>query len=168
MDKTTFLTRYADVFEHASWIAERAFADLQSDGSSQPSAQRIHAAMVDVFRAATHAERMKIIQDHPNLAGKLAQAKRLTAASSEEQAGVGLDVLTDEERTRFDALNARYKERFGFPFIIAVKDHSKARILTEFAVRVKNDAVTEFNKACLEVERIAFHRINALAQMSSA
>lgn len=96
---------------------------------------------------------------HPDLAGKLAQAKRLTADSSREQAGAGLDALTDAERETFQRLNAAYVARNGFPFIIAVRDHTKASILAAFEARLANDRDTEFATACAQVERIAALRL---------
>ena len=96
---------------------------------------------------------------HPDLAGKLAQAKRLTAESTSEQASAGLDALTDEERDRFTRLNAAYVEKHGFPFIIAVRDHDKPGIMAAFERRIGNDTETEFAEACKQVERIARIRL---------
>ena len=89
-------------------------------------------------------ERLGVLTAHPDLAGKLAAAKRLTAESTAEQAGAGLDALTDAERAKFTALNDAYQAKFGFPFIIAVRDHDKAGILAAFERRVANDRDTEF------------------------
>jgi OHCU decarboxylase len=111
---------------------------------------------------ATDAERLAVLRAHPDLAGKLAAAKRLTEASSAEQASAGLDALTDAERTRFTELNTAYVEKFGFPFIIAVRDHTKASILAAFEQRVGNSAGEEFITACRQVERIALLRLQSL------
>ena len=99
---------------------------------------------------------------HPDLAGKLAEAQRLTAESTAEQSSAGLDALTDAERARFNELNAAYTARFGFPFIIAVRDHDKAGILAAFERRLTHDRDTEFHEACRQVERIARLRLDAL------
>ena len=96
---------------------------------------------------------------HPDLAGKLAAAGRLTAESTAEQAGAGLDLLTDEERATFTELNETYTGKFGFPFIIAVKDNTKATILEAFHRRIDSDRETEFAEACRQVERIAELRL---------
>jgi OHCU decarboxylase len=96
------------------------------------------------------------------LAGKLAAVKRLTADSTAEQASAGLDALTDAERTQFTTLNAAYAEKYGFPFIIAVRDHNKASILAAFERRITNDRDTEFTEACRQVERIAEFRLRDL------
>ena len=96
---------------------------------------------------------------HPDLAGKLAAAKRLTNASTAEQASAGLDALYDDERAEFEALNREYTDKFGFPFIIAVRDHDKTSILKAFRSRVGHDRQTEFAEACRQVERIAELRL---------
>ena len=96
----------------------------------------------------------------PAATGKLAAAKRLTKESESEQAGAGLDALTDDERSEFTKLNEDYKEKFGFPFIIAVKGLTKKKILNAFHQRVGNDRDTEFDTACQQVERIARLRLN--------
>ena len=94
------------------------------------------------------------------MAGKLAAAKQLTAESTHEQASAGLDALTDEERATFTALNSQYTSKFGFPFIIAVKDNTKSQILDAFKKRIENDHSQEFKTACQQVERIARLRLN--------
>jgi OHCU decarboxylase len=116
--------------------------------------------MCRVFRSATPAQRLKVLNAHPDLAGKLAAAKRLTADSTSEQASAGLDLLTDGERQRFTELNTLYTEKFGFPFIIAVRGLAKADILRAFERRIQNSHETEFNTACAQVERIALLRLN--------
>ena len=115
-----------------------------------------------MFRTASEAERLGVLQAHPDLAGKLAAAKRLTADSTAEQASAGLDALTDAEREAFTQLNAAYVARFGFPFIIAVRDNTRASILAAFRTRLDNDRATEFATACKQVERIAELRLKAL------
>ena len=115
--------------------------------------------MVRVFRSADEDKRLAVLTAHPDLAGKLAAAKRLTAESTSEQASAGLDALTEEEHDTFTRLNAAYTEKFGFPFIIAVRDHDKASILQAFQRRIDHDRATEFAEACHQVERIALHRL---------
>jgi OHCU decarboxylase len=112
-----------------------------------------------MFRSASRDERLSVLIAHPDLAGKLAAAGRLTAESTSEQAGAGLDALTDGERETFQALNTQYVEKHGFPFIIAVRDNDKASILAAFYTRIEHDTETEFATACAQVERIAEHRL---------
>ena len=157
MTREVFVARFGGVFEHSSWIAERAFG-LEL-GPVHDRAPGLHAAMARVFRAASGQERHGVLNAHPDLAGKLAAAKRLTAESTAEQAGAGLDALTDAERAAFSDLNTRYIEKFGFPFIIAVKGLTKDAILSAFQTRIDNDRQTEFETACRQVERIALLRL---------
>jgi OHCU decarboxylase len=159
MDRTEFVAAWGDIFEHSAWIAEGAFA-LEL-GPAHDTAAGLHAALVRVFRAAPEDRRLGVLSAHPDLAGRLAAARRLTDASSAEQASAGLDALTDAERAEFTQLNAAYTARFGFPFIIAVRDHTKASILDAFRRRLGHDRSDEFAEACAQVERIAWHRLKA-------
>lgn len=160
MDKSTFIETFGGVFEHSPWIAKRAYK-LEL-GPAHDTAAGIHNALCRVFRSASEEERLGVLTAHPDLAGKLAQAERLTEASTEEQASAGLNALTDDERRTFERLNESYTGRFGFPFIIAVKDHTKASILSAFERRLEHDRDTEFAEACRQVERIARIRLDAM------
>jgi OHCU decarboxylase len=152
-----FVARFGGVFEHSPWIAERAHA-LEL-GPAHDSAKGLHNALARMFRSASRAERLGVLRAHPDLAGKLAAAKRLTAESTQEQASAGLDALTDAERAEFQRLNTAYVDKHGFPFIIAVRDNTKAGILAAFHRRIDNDTETEFDEACAQVERIAELRL---------
>lgn len=157
MDRAKFVTKFGGIFEHSAWIAERAF-DLEL-GFAHDSALGLHNAMARMFRSASKSERMGVLTAHPDLAGKLAAAKRLTAESTSEQASAGLDALTDDERALFTELNSAYVAKHKFPFIIAVRDHDKASILAAFKSRLEHDTETEFHEACRQVERIAEFRL---------
>nr|WP_253284680.1 MULTISPECIES: allantoinase PuuE [unclassified Ruegeria] len=157
MDRTAFVEAFGGIFEHSAWIAERAF-DLEL-GPAHDTAGGLHNALTRMFRSASEDERLGVLTAHPDLAGKLAQAKRLTQESTSEQASAGLDALTDAERETFTDLNQRYTQTFGFPFIIAVRDHNKASILEAFQRRIEQDRTTEFAEACRQVERIAEFRL---------
>ncbi|MEZ5783709.1 MAG: allantoinase PuuE [Rhizobiaceae bacterium] len=160
MRRQQFVETFGGIFEHSEWIADRAF-DLEL-GAAHDSAGGLHNALARIFRSASRDERLGVLKAHPDLAGKLAQAKRLTAESTAEQASAGLDALTDEEREKFTALNEAYVERFGFPFIIAVRDNTKASILAGFEHRLNNSREAEFDTACKQVERIARLRLDDL------
>ena len=160
LDKADFVARYGSIFEHSPWIAERAWDDEL--GPANDTAIGLHFALRSQFRMATHEERLAVLRAHPDLAGKLAAAKRLTDASTAEQASAGLDALTDGERQRFTMLNTAYVDKFGFPFIIAVRDNTKASILAAFEQRIGNSAEVEFATACAQVERIAMLRLMAV------
>lgn len=157
MGRAEFVKAFGGIFEHSAWVAERAF-ELEL-GPAHDSAGGLHNALCRAFRTATDAERLGVLQAHPDLAGKLAAAKRLTAESTREQASAGLDALTDAERARFSALNIAYVERFGFPFIIAVKGLTKQAILDAFESRIGNERAQELDTACRQVERIASLRL---------
>ncbi|GGA19969.1 allantoinase PuuE [Neptunicoccus cionae] len=158
MDKDTFVSHYGSIFEHSPWIAEGAHG-LEL-GPAHNTAIGLHSALCRVFRSASDELRLGVLQAHPDLAGKLAAAKQLTAESTSEQASAGLDALTDEERETFQALNKEYTGKFGFPFIIAVKGLTKDDILTAFKTRIHNDRDTELATACKQVERIALLRLS--------
>lgn len=157
MTHEKFVAEFGGIFEHSPWIASGAF-ELEL-GAAHDSAIGVHSALARVFRSASEDKRLGVLTAHPDLAGKLAQAERLTEDSTAEQASAGLDALTDEERTRFTDLNNDYTAKFGFPFIIAVRDNTKASILEAFRRRLDNDRPTEFVEACLQVERIAELRL---------
>ncbi len=155
-----FVAHFGGVFEHSSFIAERAY-DAGGAGL-ELTAKAVHAALCAQFRAASEAERLGVLRAHPDLAGKLAIAGELTADSRNEQAGAGLDRLTLEEHARFTELNSAYTEKFGFPFIIAVKGLNRQDILSAFETRVGNGAAEEFVTATAQVEKIAWLRLSAM------
>jgi OHCU decarboxylase len=157
MAKADFVKRFGGIFEHSPWIAERAW-ELEL-GPAHDCAAGVHNALCRIFRTATQKERLGVLTAHPDLAGKLAAAKKLTAESTSEQASAGLDALTDAERAKFTGLNDNYMKKHGFPFIIAVRDHDKASILAAFDRRIGNDREAELAEACRQVERIAQFRL---------
>ena len=170
LSREELVEAFGSTFEHSPWIAEAAFeagafqgVARSGDGAirlTPDEAGRIHAAMVEAFRAASAKRRMDVLTAHPDLAGRLAIAD-LTDDSAAEQAGAGLDRLTPDEHARFTALNAGYQERFGHPFIVAVKGMDRHAILAAFERRVENGADEEFAEACAQVERIARLRLEA-------
>jgi chitin deacetylase len=160
MARAEFVERFGGIFEHSPWITERAF-DLEL-GPAHDSAAGLHSALARMFRSASRDERLGVLTAHPDLAGKLATADRLTPESASEQASAGLDALTDAERARFTELNTAYVTKHGFPFIIAVKDHDKQGILRAFETRIAHDTAIEFTTACSAVERIARIRLDQI------
>ena len=160
MTQETCVDRFGGVYEHSPWVAEHAWR-LEL-GPAHDSAAGVANALARAFRSATDDERLEVLKAHPDLAGKLAAAKRLTDASTAEQASAGLDALTDDERARFERLNTAYTDRFGFPFIIAVRDHDKAGILAAFERRLDAPPEDEIAEACRQVERIARLRLDAM------
>ncbi|WP_105414898.1 2-oxo-4-hydroxy-4-carboxy-5-ureidoimidazoline decarboxylase [Neorhizobium sp. T25_27] len=155
-----FIQMFGGVFEHSPFIAERAYdAGLMLVPLTSKS---VHDALTSIFRRASREERLGVLRAHPDLAGKLAIAGELTEDSKKEQEGAGLDRLSAEEHARFTELNAAYMEKFGFPFIIAVKGLTKDDILAAFEKRIHNTAEEEFDTATAQVEKIALLRLQSL------
>ncbi len=160
MPRGLFVERFGGVYEHSPWIAEGAFDSGLT--AQEDTAAGLHAALSRVLQAAPRELQMAVIHAHPDLAGKLAEAKLLTADSTAEQASAGLDRLTAEEKARFTALNTAYVARFGFVFIMAIRGRSKAEILDAFERRLKNDAETELAESLAQVDRIARLRLDQM------
>jgi OHCU decarboxylase len=158
MPRALLVERFGDLFEHTPQIVERAHAGGLT--TKDDTADGLHASLVAVMRAMRADEKLALIKAHPDLAGRLAQAKELTADSNTEQASAGLDQLTPDELQRFTDLNTAYMARFGFPFILAVKGRTKAEIIQSFETRLLNDAGAEFDEALRQIERIARLRLN--------
>ncbi|MBP2558090.1 OHCU decarboxylase [Neorhizobium galegae] len=158
--RSDFVAMFGGVFEHSPFIAERAYdAGLMLVPLSSKS---VHDALTSIFRRASREERLGVLRAHPDLAGKLAIAGELTEDSKKEQAGAGLDRLSAAEHARFTELNTAYTEKFGFPFIIAVKGLTKDDILAAFEKRIHNSIDEEFDTATVQVEKIALLRLQSL------
>lgn len=152
-----FLAALGGIYEHSPWVAEaalaaRPFADLDA----------LAQAMARAVAEAGDAAQMALIRAHPQLAGKAAIAGELTDSSAREQRGAGLDRCSPEEFARLTALNDAYQAKFGFPFILAVKGHTRASILANLAARLPNEAEDERAEALRQIDRIARFRLEAL------
>ncbi|QQZ29362.1 2-oxo-4-hydroxy-4-carboxy-5-ureidoimidazoline decarboxylase [Thiothrix subterranea] len=159
LDQAAFVALLGGVYEHSPWMAERSFAYLPfADVDALLQAMRATLAQAD------HDEQLALIRAHPDLAGKAALRGELTAESTREQAGAGLDQLTPDEFARFTELNERYTTRFGFPFIMAVKNATKHQILSGFEQRIDNTPELEFATALEQINRIAAFRIADLVE----
>ena len=158
-ERTAFLRTYGHLFEHSPWVVERAFEQRPF-----ADAAALHAALVQVIEAASLAEQTDLARAHPELADKLAIASgALTAESAAEQAGAGLNQLSPEQFQRFSALNAAYRARFGFPFIIAVRgQRDRTAILAALTSRVQNAPEREMATSLAEVAKIARFRLDDL------
>lgn len=157
LDQDAFAEALGDIFEHSPWIPERAW-----DARPYAGVDALHRAMLDVLDSATQEEQLALICAHPELAGKEAESGTLTAASTSEQRGAGLDQCTRDELLRLRELNAAYRERFGFPFVIAVKGLTRHQILDAIATRLGNSRETEFRACLVQIGRIARFRLDAL------
>jgi OHCU decarboxylase len=157
LTRTLFIERFGGVYEHSRWVAAAAYdAHLTSDANR---AEGLAKALAAAAAKGTAQQKRALIEAHPDLAGKLALAKTLTAESAREQTSAGLDRLTPDELRQFGELNDAYRARFGFPFIMAVKGKSTADILTAFHGRLTNDADAETTTALTEIDRIAALRL---------
>lgn len=149
---------YGGVYEHSPWVAQEA-AQLIDDDADRETLAVLMAECVD---NASQERRLALIRAHPDLAGKASIAGDLTAESTAEQASAGLDQCSPEEYERFQSLNAAYKEKFGFPFVMAVRERSRRDILEAFERRLGNDYDEEFETAIAEIHKIARLRIDAM------
>jgi 2-oxo-4-hydroxy-4-carboxy-5-ureidoimidazoline decarboxylase len=156
-DLDGFVARLGTLYEHSPWVAAGAWRERPF-----PTRMALHAAMEAVVRGAAEPVRLALIRAHPDLAGKLARAGELAPHSSGEQKGLGLDQLPDEEYERFDRLNTAYRARFGFPFIIAVRAHTRTSVLDAFTRRLQNSADQEHDAALTEIGKIAWLRLQDL------
>ncbi|HEV3489512.1 MAG TPA: 2-oxo-4-hydroxy-4-carboxy-5-ureidoimidazoline decarboxylase [Reyranella sp.] len=154
MGSADFAASIGDTFEHAPWVAEAAAA-------RRPFAKvtALHDAMMGALRAAPRERQLDFLRGHPDLAGKTARAGALTDDSRREQASVGLDSLNEAEFAHFHRLNDTYKAKFGFPFMICVRRHTRDSILAQFERRLGNDTATEFAAALQEVFYITRLRV---------
>jgi 2-oxo-4-hydroxy-4-carboxy-5-ureidoimidazoline decarboxylase len=161
MDRTAFVQKFGGIFENSPWVAEQAW-------EKRPFAtlDELHAAMVTVVKHAPAEKQLALLKSHPDLAGKEAQAGTMTASSVAEQASAGLNALSHDEMLRISDLNVAYKKKFGFPFIIAVRMHTKEGILFEFNRRLQNETQTEFANDLQNVYIITRLRLNKLLDAS--
>jgi 2-oxo-4-hydroxy-4-carboxy-5-ureidoimidazoline decarboxylase len=155
-DAASFVAAVGDIFEHGPWVAEAAFA-MRPFGT----VAALHEAMMQAVRAAPRAELIAFLRGHPELGGRVARAGAMTADSRSEQGGLGLDRLSEEEFARFERLNAAYALKFGFPFIIGVRRHTRDSILAQFERRTGNDVETELAAALTEIGHITRLRLAA-------
>jgi 2-oxo-4-hydroxy-4-carboxy-5-ureidoimidazoline decarboxylase len=150
-----FTTTLGDIYEHSPWVAQAA-------GKHRPFATlaALHAAMMAAVKDAPSDTRLALVRAHPDLVGKAARAGSLTADSTNEQASVGLDRLNDDEFARFHRLNDAYKAKFGIPFIICVRRHTKDSILRQFETRLAHGSADELDAALGEIFRIVALRLD--------
>ena len=154
MDQAAFTQALGGIFENSPWVAEKAW-------ESRPfsSVDDLHQKMVVVVKYANIDQELALLRSHPDLAGKEAQAGTMTSSSVAEQASAGLNALSKEEVATLAEYNAAYKKKFGFPFMIAVRNHSKLGIYQLFKPRLNNDTVTEFGNALQQVYNITRIRL---------
>ena len=157
MHTGTFVTTLAGIFEHSPWVSEAALAKRPFTSIDQ-----LHDAMVTAVAQAGDAQQLALINAHPELAGKAAVRGELTHESTREQSGAGLDLCTQEEFDRLQALNAAYREKFGFPFILAVRGFDRHGIIANFEARLHHSRDVELRESLQQIYRIARFRLDDL------
>lgn len=157
MSRDAFVAALGGIFEHSPWVAERAWARRPF-----ASVDALHATMQDVVAGADPSLQMALIRAHPELAGKAAIRGELTAESTREQSGAGLDQCSPEEFSDLQSLNRTYRDTFGFPFILAVRGYDRAGIIGQMRRRVANDRATETRESLAQIYRIARFRLDDL------
>ena len=155
LDHTEFVSRFGAIYEHSAWVA----AEVASLSTEIDDMERLAEFMVDCVDNASTSRQLELIRAHPDLAGKAQVAGELTEESTSEQASAGLNQCSVGEYEQFQVLNEAYHEKFGFPFIMAVKDSGRAEILSAFSDRLENDPTLEFETALAEIHKIARLRL---------
>jgi 2-oxo-4-hydroxy-4-carboxy-5-ureidoimidazoline decarboxylase len=160
LDQDGFVEVLAGIFEHSPWIPAAVFGRKPF-----ASVEALHRSMVEVVQAAPVDRKLQLLKAHPELAGKADHKAALTAESTSEQASVGLDQLEADESARLSAANWLYRQRFGFPFIIAVRgQRDRAAILVALEARTNNSEKEEIDTAIAEVAKIAWFRLSDLIE----
>jgi OHCU decarboxylase len=159
LDREGFVSRFGTLYEHSPWVAERAWHERPFGSFSE-----LREAFERAMYGAPLERQLDLIRAHPDLAGKAALAGDLTPESAREQASAGLDRLTPEEYEDFHRLNAAYREKFGFPFIVCVREHTKQTILTDAEARLGHSRPEEIETALGEIAKIAHLRLRDLIE----
>ena len=160
LNQAEIIDLLGSIYEHSPWVAEVLFS--QGITSQHNDVDFLAKQMKKIVDESSEDLKLSLLKAHPELAGKLAISGNLTKDSTAEQASAGLDQCSKEELVEFSNLNHKYTEKFGHPFIIAVRDLTRSEILTSFKKRIKNKRQTEFETALAEVHKIAKLRLEVL------
>lgn len=156
LSRSEFVEIFANIFEKTKWIAEKLYNQKPFDDFKD-----LCSKMLGIFETASKETQLKILEVHPDLADKIT-VNLLTSNSRSEQSNAGLDQCSEEEFNEFKNLNKSYRQKYGFPFVIAVKGKNKIEILSEFRKRILNSVDEEFNEAIIQVSKIANLRLNEI------
>ena len=156
LSKSEFIKVFGNIFEKSSWIALELYKEKPFDNF-----ENLSLKILNIFDNASKEKQMEILNAHPDLANKT-KIESLTTDSKSEQDSAGLDKCTAEQFVEFKNLNSKYKKKFGFPFVFAVKDKSKLEILANFRKRISCDINIEFEEAKKQVKKIASLRLNEI------
>ena len=161
LDEQEFVKLFGGVYEHSPWVAQQTW--LKGLDDRHDNVQELSDALAQTVDAANDEIKLALIVSHPDLAGRAAQAGELTDESTSEQAGAGIDQCNEEEFERFQKFNAAYKQKFSFPFVMAVKGSNRHLILAAFEERLENSYECEFDRAISEIHKIARFRLEEIA-----
>ena len=156
LSRSEFVEIFANIFEKTKWISEKLYNQTPFDDFKD-----LCSKMLGIFETAGKETQLKILEAHPDLADKVT-VNLLTSNSRSEQSNAGLDQCSEEEFNEFKNLNKSYRQKYGFPFVIAVKGKNKIKILSEFRKRILNSVDEEFNEAITQVGKIANLRLNEI------
>ncbi len=159
MMRKEFIERYGGIYEHSPWVAEQAYNLSAGDDTIE-----LATVFADCVDRADDETKLALIRAHPDLAGKAAVAGELTEDSSAEQQSAGIDRCTPDEYRKLQTLNEQYRNKFGFPFVMAVRNSDRHKILAAFGERLQNDCAAEAAKAIREIHKIAGLRLAAMAR----
>jgi 2-oxo-4-hydroxy-4-carboxy-5-ureidoimidazoline decarboxylase len=160
--KEEVISYLGGIYEHSSWVAENFYSKyMEGDVSEITTARDLFQAMSTVVSESSKEQKLELLRSHPDLCEKVEQLSRLTKESQVEQSSAGLDTLTPEERETFTTLNSRYREKFGFPFILAARNVTKYTVLSAIEGRIELSYDTEFIGALFQVDKIAWMRLLA-------
>ena len=157
MNENQFIKKFSEIYENSQWIVEAVWNHGLEP--SHNNIQNLHSAMVTVVESAGLKAQRTLLNQHPDLAGKLAAANKLTSASESEQNSAGLNNCTTAELRKIQHLNLRYKKKFGFPFILAVRGRNVPEVISIFENRIKNNYDQEFRESLNQVHKIALLRL---------
>ncbi len=157
LSKPAFIDLLGGIYEHSAWVAEQTYDQRPFD-----SAQNLQHTMFDIVQASNIENRLALIRNHPELAGKEADEGTLTNDSQKEQSRAGLNQCTAQELEQIRRLNKDYQQKFGFPFVVAVSGLNKHQVITAMQTRLQNDYDTEFETSINEIGKIARIRLEAL------
>jgi 2-oxo-4-hydroxy-4-carboxy-5-ureidoimidazoline decarboxylase len=157
LDREDFVRALGSVYERSPWVAERAWRERPFEGPED-----LRRALWRAVQEAPRGRQLDLVRSHPDLAGKAAVAGELTPESEREQSSAGLDRLSPEEYERFRDVNAAYREKFGFPMVVYVREHTKSSILAQAETRLANTREREVKTALEEIQKIAASRLESL------
>lgn len=154
LGREEFVARFGSLYEHSPWVAETAYGERPFGSLSE-----MHGIFARAVKEAPPERWLSLIKAHPDLAGKAAMAGELTPESTREQSSAGLDRLAPEEYETFTRINREYREKFGIPMIVVVREHTKESIIAQAKARLDNSEEEEIETALAEIDKIARIRL---------